>query len=514
MSQLPDLLRDVPRGVTSRYLHQQSVPQARWQSPDDIIASPALRYDPHNPGNKILLGAIGDHLIGFADNRHMMTVAGSRAGKSVTLIGNLFFWRGSALITDPKGELARMTAPARAALGQRVYVLDPFNYLPDELAEFRAGYNPLATLSLDSPTIIEDANLIADAIVMSSPDARDPHWDDSARDFIEGLILYVVTAPEYEGARHLVTVRNLIQTVMMDDPEDDSDVPLCVLEQAMLETAIALQDDPATEDVGRAIEGSARGFYEKADRERDSVLSTVRRHTKFLDYSALRRVLTRHDFSLADLKRAPEGMTVYLCFPATRISIAGRWLRMFINQLLDAMERQPALVDAPPVLVCLDEFPVLGYMRQLQNAAGQIASFGVKLWVVLQDWSQGVALYNKGWETFAGNAGIMQVFGNTDVTTTEYISKRLGRTPVEVVRTGEVSPEQAASGLSGRTSAIEMHDMLTSEEVTRMFSRDDPLKRQLILLAGYHPLTLQRVEYYDPDGALAPFIDRSAIDGA
>ena len=57
-----------------------------------------------------------------------------------------------------------------------------------------------------------------------------------------------------------------------------------------------------------------------------------------------------------------------------------------------------------PVLVCLDEFPVLGYMRQLEDAAGQIASFHVKLWAMLQDWGQGKALYGERWETFAAGA--------------------------------------------------------------------------------------------------------------
>ena len=177
------------------------------------------------------------------------------------------------------------------------------------------------------------------------------------------------------------------------------------------------------QDIGGAIEGAARDFYEKSERERDSVLSTVRRHTKFLDYTALRRVLKGGDFDLRELKANPQGVTVYLCFPATRIEIAGRWLRIFINQLLDAMEREKAQ-PAAPVLVCLDEFPVLGYMKQLENAAGQIASFGVKLWVLLQDWNQGKALYGERWETFTGNAGIVQFFGNNDVATTEYISKR------------------------------------------------------------------------------------------
>jgi type IV secretion system protein VirD4 len=488
---LDDLMRDIPRGVASRYLRQQSVPQARWQLPADILASAALAYDPNKPDGKILLGALGDKLIGIEDNRHVLTMAGSRAGKSITLVDNLLFYNGSVLALDPKAELAAITAARREELGQKVYILDPFNYAPERLAHLRASYNPLSVLDIESETIIEDASLIADAIVVQGK--KDPHWDESAKNFIEGIILHVATDPAYESACTLLSVRELIKTAMMPDEAHEG---MCALEVAMLENAARLQSRRNTEDIGGAIEGAARDFYEKSDRERDSVLSTVRRHTKFLDYSGLRRVLKGDGFDLKDLKADPHGVTIYLCFPATRIEIAGRWLRIFINQLLDAMEREKAQ-PAAPVLACLDEFPVLGYMKQLENAAGQIASFGVRLWVLVQDLNQIKALYGARSETFIGNAGILQFFGNTDVTTTEYISKLLGRTRVEVSRTGEVAPEQSAQGLSGKTSSIELHDLLTPEEIGRQFARSDRLKRQIVLWAGYHPMVLQRVEYFD-----------------
>ena len=160
-----EFFRDVPRGVTARFLNQQSVPQAHWLSLETILKSRTLAYDPDNPGKKILVGAIGKKLIGIEDNRHVLTVAGSRAGKSVTLIGNLLFYQGSILATDPKAELANITAERRAALGQKVYVLDPFHYASDRIAKYRASYNPLSVLKIDSPTIIEDAGLIAEAMV-------------------------------------------------------------------------------------------------------------------------------------------------------------------------------------------------------------------------------------------------------------------------------------------------------------------------------------------------------------
>ena len=53
-------------------------PQAQWMLVDDIVASPALAYDPRRPGRKIMVGALDKHLVGIDDDRHVLTVAGSR----------------------------------------------------------------------------------------------------------------------------------------------------------------------------------------------------------------------------------------------------------------------------------------------------------------------------------------------------------------------------------------------------------------------------------------------------
>ena len=57
-------------------------------------------------------------------------------------------------------------------------------------------------------SLVEDGALIADALVVVA--GKDPHWDESARAFIRGVILHLKTAKDYEGRRNLLTLRTLV----------------------------------------------------------------------------------------------------------------------------------------------------------------------------------------------------------------------------------------------------------------------------------------------------------------
>ena len=85
-----------------------------------------------------------------------------------------------------------------------------------------------------------------------------------------------------------------------------------------------------------------------------------------------------------------------------------------------------------PVLFVLDEFAVLGHMETIEKAAGLMAGYGIKLWPILQDLTQLNHHYRESWETFLGNAGTLTFFGNTDLTSLEWLSKRMGQTEVSI----------------------------------------------------------------------------------
>jgi type IV secretion system protein VirD4 len=492
-----DLMSGVPRGVIARDgcalgLEEQAMPLAAFMGLDAIRASEQLRAG----AGKIFLGVVdgnaerrgteahvlGGQAVGLGDDRHCVTVAGSRAGKGRSVvIPTLLSYEGSVLSIDPKAELATITARHRVErLRQRGVALDPFMVTSGYAASLRAGFNPMSVLTPDSATLIEDAGLIADGLVVrENSNSGDPHWDDSARGFIEGVVVHVATAPEHAGRRHLGTVRDLI----MGSAEVTQGKGLDRVEAEMRSNAAA----------HGVVQDAAEDFFSKPDDERGSVLSTARRHIRFLAYPAIRDNIARDDLDLASLKR--EKVTVYLCLPAMRMGTCNRWFRLVVNMALAAFEREPAK-PSPPVLMVLDEFATLGHMRTIEDAAGQLAGFGIKLWPILQDLGQLKALYKDRWQTFLGNAGAVQFFGNSDLTTLDYIAKRLGTTSVIVKNQSEVADrDQTRTDRRGAAWNVQTPSLMTVDEIARIFGRDDALQRQLVIWSGFDPLILSRIKY-------------------
>ncbi len=499
-----DLFDGIPRGVIeaggeARTLEQQSMPSAGFMRTAAVRGSQQLAYDP----SKLFLGVIdgvtkagqkagqvqvmGGHAIGFGDDTHATTIAGNRSGKGrSSIIPTLIHYEGSTLNTDVKGELATITAARRAAIGHAVFCADPFDIVSGPARQFRARFNFMSILKAGSSTMIEDAGLIADAIVVVG-NAQDPHWDESARGFIEGVTLFVATDQLFEGRRNLATVRDLIAGQAEAEDETGMDVLAAQMRA----------NNAADPDVRQAVIDAAEDFFSKPDEERGSVLSNTRRHLRFLSYPQIRENVSGHDFDLADLKTGIDGrpVSIYLCLPAMRMGTCNRWLRLFVNLALAQMEQVQIKTD-PPVLFCLDEFPVLGHMQALENAAGQIAGFGVRLWTIIQDIGQLKALYKDRWQTFLGNSGLIQIFGLNDLESLEWVSKRLGTTSLIVRNKSEVSDRDAtSSGRAGASWSLQTQPLMTVDEIARLFGRFDPLGRQLLIFSSFDPVIAQRVNY-------------------
>ncbi len=407
----------------------------------------------------------------------------------------MIFYEGSALVIDPKGENARITAGRRGSgtsadgksLGQDVHVLDPFGASGISSASF----NPLAELDLSSDDFAEDAGMFADALIVH-PDHGEKHWTESAQALLRALILVTLADPD-PARRHLVTVRRLL--MLTDQKIDDKlferpqTLGKITAQEAMIE--ILKEQMGPHRDICLGVAGHVEGMGEN---ERGSVLSSAKTQTQWLDDNRMKDVLCRSDFRMEDLKK--RRTTVYLCLPAMRMGTHARWLRLMILHALSVMERTKGKPPVP-VLFVLDECPVLGHIQAIETAAGLMAGFGVKLWVIVQNVGQLKQHYDKSWETFVANSGALTAFGVVDQESLRVLSEKLGRMRMtEQVSTGAVGSALLSGAAAFRD---EHHDvpLLAEHEIGRVFSRDE--KRLLMLGAGCLPAVAERFIYYtDP----------------
>ncbi len=140
---------------------------------------------------------------------------------------------------------------------------------------------------------------------------------------------------------------------------------------------------------------------------------------------------TTPGFRLSELKTDPKGVSIFISLPQRHMADHFRWLRMITTLVITEMEKTRGTPKTGhPVLMCLDEFAGLKRMEVIENAAAQIAGFGVKLCIVVQNLVQLKNVYKDNWETFIGNAGTKLFFGIDDNFTREYLSKQMGETEI------------------------------------------------------------------------------------
>jgi type IV secretion system protein VirD4 len=473
---------------TEAYRKPITFGSAEWATAEHLRAARLI----DNPNGGLFLGDFqdGDNALPltYSGDRHLLTVAPTRSGKGVSaIIPNLLTYPGSVLVIDPKGENARITARRRQmGLGQTVHIVDPWGITDEPVSCF----NPLDWLRPDDEDVNENAMMLADSIVISRANVKDPFWDEEAKALLMGLILYVALDESEREQRHLGRVRDII----VSDAEK------------MSKTLALMFNHP-----NPIVSSTAARTASKEEKLRSSVFAALQSHTHFLDSPRMRANLAKSDFRFEDLKSSK--MSVYLVLPADRLDTFGRWLRLLVQQALTVNARNLTEKPAKPILFLLDEMAAIGRLKMVEQAYGLMAGFGMQLWGIVQDLSQLESIYGRGWETFIGNAGVLQYFGSRDQKTADYFSKLCGVTTVEKFSIGLAIAKgfsYAKTFVSGKHSSTSTTSSQSST-VTDTFNRDivqrhlafpDELMvlrkgQQLLLVENNNPIHSKKVEWFN-----------------
>lgn len=375
---------------------------ARWANASELAQSGYLRsveaYD--NPSS-ILLGAFmeGEEAatpakgwLHWDGEGHLLTVAPTRTGKSMTLIvPNLLRYRGSAVVLDPKGELYERTSAWRSTLGP-VFRIAPFD---DQSGFPRHAFNPLSTVKSGA-----DARALADLMIPTDQHAQS-FFKNDAVNFLNGVIQFV--------QHHAPTDRRTFNEVRR----------LIAQPAAKLAGILdAMEKSPTV-----AIRNAAIAVGSKSkDRGLPTLKDTLNSALGVWDDPNIIEATSGNQVDFSALKDGTA--TIYVTVPFHMMEAFTPFLKVVLTSALEAMIQNP-VVPKIPVLFVLDEFLQLGSFEKFLQAVNTHASAGVRLWFFLQNLARLEDLYPTSWRNFL-DASVRIFFGTRDGVTARLISDDLG----------------------------------------------------------------------------------------
>lgn len=411
---------------------------------------------------------LGRHVGLIGSERHMLTVAAPRSGKSRDAIWNtLLSYSGGLVCFDPKGEHFRVTAKRRATYA-KTYVIDPFGYVSD-IAETHF-WNPLDEIDLNDISAKEQLEQVAKASIFADFKSIDTFFEDNGALIFRGFIAHVLTKYKPKD-RHLGTVYDLLKTGEPEGKFYTKHKWDLLLERMKMNYAL-----------GGAARDAASLLSQVGERERGSYLSTMARGIDWVNSKAVRRVISKPStFSLREAKS--KEASVYLVLPEDFIESQKRFLRTFYS--IGLMVCGEYFTPQPKgskrrVLFLFDEFNALGRFDPAVTAINVKAGAFIKCWFISHNIGQIDTTYGNPANFFSGCD--KQFFAVDDESTFNLMQTAMGD-----FLEGE--------GKYGSPVPNEKPRTLMSNQSIRKWTNDDS-NGQIVIPIGQDPMKIERVPYY------------------
>ena len=321
---------------------------SRWATPEEVKGwgwtisvlerVRSARNDPQvslKSTASVVLGMSEDEEIYYDSGKeHLLAFAPTRSGKGIGMvIPTLLTWSNSVVVTDIKGENYRVTGWWRGLFSHVIY------YNPTSSAS--AHYNPLLEIPRDHRAIREAMNL-AEILGSKEQGREDPFWDQGAKKILATTILYVLYT------------------------QDDKSLPHCAqlltkADESLEAMSSAEVDDP---DVREFIRNNASAAISKSDKVRGGWVAGADGALDLWKDPIVAANSRTSDFRLEDLQYAKHPVSVYLVIPPKDLKRLSPLVRLFFQQLTDALTEQlkdehlgDEVESRHRLLMLMDEFP-------------------------------------------------------------------------------------------------------------------------------------------------------------
>ena len=349
-------------------------------------------------------------------NNNDLIIGSSGSGKTGGyVIPNLQNLNGSLVVSDTKGQLARMFSKQLRDKGYRVCTLDLVH------PEKSCGYNPLSGIRrYKNGKYCEQDVLTLASNIMPMLDAVEPFWEQAAAGYIAFLIAFCLeTLP----------------------PEEQNMLSVCALHTRFLKPGGNLSfikwaethpDSYAAKKFTRL--NSAMG----AEKMYSCIMEFANRALEPFDFEEARTIFENpKSFDISSLGR--EKTVLFLKVSDTDRTF-DNLVNVFYTQALQILcsnaDKRPDGRLKVPVRIIMDDFAASARIPDFDKVISVIRSRDISVSLVLQSMTQLEAMYTHAEATtIINNCDHIIYLGSQDLQTAEFIGNRIFKTPGTVLCT-------------------------------------------------------------------------------
>ena len=464
---------------------------ARWARPEEM----APYTDRDRRQNLQMTASEGLSLDTMATRRNLNTIVigGSGSGKtSGYVLPNIANASMDYVCTDPKGELHDRCARRLADAGYEIHKLDLIDLTTS------TTFNPLKYIDPDKADVAI-MRLVGNIIDnTNNPEARnggDQFWEKSEKSLLTALIGYIYYTAD-DKHRNLAGVLDLTDDLEASEEDETRMSEMDIKIQAARELVREWEASPDDwdEETGRTARGlkfvvsQYTPFSKGAGETKKSIIISIGVRLAPLQVVNVRKILETDNIGIDHIGETGRRTAIFLALPdedRTFNFIAAIFYQCLFDNVIKRTRGMDGQALPTPLHCFLDEFANVGRIPNFDTLVSTIRSRNISVSVILQTMAQLKAMYEKQWETIIGNCDSILFLGGNEQTTTEWISKQLGKATIDMRDTSQSKGASGSFTISNRRTGREL---MTPDELAQMDNA-----KCVYMLRGVHPFLSDKI---------------------
>ena len=397
--------------------------------------------------NKILTQNVKIGLDGRKHRRNLnvLVCGGSGAGKTRFYCKpNLMQANTSLVVLDPKGENLRAVGGLLEKKGYEVRVLDLINM------EKSHCYNPFVYLRDDNDV----QRLVTNLFKSTTPkgaQSNDPFWDTAAQMLLLALIFYL----KYEAPEEEQNFAMVIEMLKAGEINDEDGGEYSPLDRLFYTLGQKQPDHIAYKYYKDYHSGSAKTLK--------SIQITLAARLEKFNLETLAGLTMTDELELEKLGERKTALFALIPDNDTSFNflVSILYTQLF-QQLFYVADHKYGGRLPVHVHFCMDEFANVSLPDDFDKILAVMRSREVSVSIILQNMAQLKALFEKQWESIAGNCDEFLYLGGNEQSTHKYVSEMLGK---ETIDTNNYNRSYGRNGNYSTGYQLSGRELLDAAEV-------------------------------------------------